>query len=173
MIDNSENSDNTSIIFLRKVIDTDPNLIFAKDWNGVFTLANKALADIYGTTPEELVGKTDSDFNKNEKEVAGFLEDDRKVMETHESRFIREEKVTDAMSGKVYWFQTIKVPLLIEGKLPQILGIATDITERKEAEDKLERRTVELEKLNRFMVDRELKMVELKKKLGENRKDSE
>src|SRR5918999_5362597 len=30
-----------------------------------FTLANKAVADAYGTTVENLIGKTDADFNRN------------------------------------------------------------------------------------------------------------
>ncbi|MGZ9066627.1 MAG: PAS domain S-box protein, partial [Burkholderiales bacterium] len=55
--------------FLRQVIEIDPNLIFAKDRQGRFTLANRALADIYGTTVEGLIGKSDADFNSNVEEV--------------------------------------------------------------------------------------------------------
>ena len=36
--------------FLNQVIDTNPHLVFVKDWSGRFTLANKAVADVYGTT---------------------------------------------------------------------------------------------------------------------------
>ena len=43
--------------FLRQVIDTDPNFIFAKDREGRFTLANKAVAAAYGVTVDELLGK--------------------------------------------------------------------------------------------------------------------
>jgi len=43
--------------FLRQVLDLDPNLIFAKDRDGRFTLANRAVASIYGVTPSELVGR--------------------------------------------------------------------------------------------------------------------
>src|SRR5215210_7417274 len=68
--------------FLRQVIDTDPSLIFVKDWDGRFTLVNKAMADVYGTTPEELVGNSDADFNANKEEVKYFLQADREVMET-------------------------------------------------------------------------------------------
>ena len=54
--------------FLRQVIDINPNLIFAKDREGRFILANQALADVFGTTVEELTGRTGADFNRN---VAG------------------------------------------------------------------------------------------------------
>src|SRR5262249_55471640 len=47
--------------FVRLVLDTDPNLIFVKDTAGRFVLANKALADLYGTTPEALVGRRPGD----------------------------------------------------------------------------------------------------------------
>src|SRR5262249_46536912 len=66
--------------FLRKVIDTQPSLVFAKDWAGRFTLANQAVADMYGTNVEALIGKTDADFNPNSDEVAHFQGDDREVM---------------------------------------------------------------------------------------------
>ena len=48
--------------FLRQVIDINPNLIFAKDRAGRFILANKALADVFGTTVEDLTGRTRSGF---------------------------------------------------------------------------------------------------------------
>ena len=39
---------------LRLVIDTDPNLIFVKDGAGRFILANRAVADLYGTTVDAI-----------------------------------------------------------------------------------------------------------------------
>ncbi|HEX2611871.1 MAG TPA: PAS domain-containing protein, partial [Gemmatimonadales bacterium] len=38
--------------FLRQVIDTNPNVIFVKDWEGRYVLANAAAAQLYGTTVE-------------------------------------------------------------------------------------------------------------------------
>ena len=120
--------------FLRLVIDTNPNLIFVKDWDGKFTFANKAVADIYGTTVELLLGKSDADFNSDEEEVEAFLKADREVMETLQRMCIPEEPVTDSRTGEVRWFQTIKVPLepSTDGSR-RVLGVSTDITERKEA----------------------------------------
>ena len=121
--------------FLRRVIDADPSLVFAKDWDGRFTLANQAVAEIYGTTVENLVGKSDADFNPNPDEVEHFVNDDREVMRTGRPKFIVEEQVTDARSRIKRWFQTIKVPLTpAGGGQPQVLGVATDISSRKRAE---------------------------------------
>ncbi len=136
--------------FLRHVIDADPNLVFAKDREGRFTLANQAVAEMYGTTPEELVGKTDAAFNPDTEEVDAFREDDRKVLETGEPVFIEAEPVTNATTGETRWFQTLKVPLPDpDGSLNQVLGVATDITERRKAEERLRRHAESLEQTNR------------------------
>ena len=123
--------------FLRKVLDTDPNLIFVKNADGVYTLANQALAMLYGTTPAELVGKTDADFNRNASEVAQYLEDDRDVIRFRREKFIPAESVTDS-EGRLHWLQTVKRPLASpDGAVRHLLGICADITARKEAEDQI------------------------------------
>jgi PAS domain S-box-containing protein len=131
----AENELNEQKEFLRAVIDTDPNFVFAKDWDGRFTLVNKAAAKNYGTTVEDLIGKTDGDFNPNAEEVEHFLKDDREVISTGVTKFIAEERVTDSKTGKVKWYQTIKVPLKSTEGEYQVLGVAADITARKLAEE--------------------------------------
>ncbi len=124
--------------FLRAVVDVTPNLLFVKDWDGRFVMVNQATADIYGTTVEAIVGKTDADFNPNVTEIEHFLRDDRAVMERGQPKVIPEEPVTDARTGKVRWFQTVKVPLRLPSHdRPLVLGVATDITERRRLEDQV------------------------------------
>lgn len=125
---------------LRQVIDIDPNLIFAKDREGRFTLVNQAVADAYGTTVDNLVGKTDADFNSNAEEIAYFRKIDLEVMDTLQETFIKEETITDA-TGTKRWLQTVKRPIVDEsGKAMQVLGSASDITQRKQAEEALAER---------------------------------
>jgi PAS domain S-box-containing protein len=131
----SEDELNRQREYLRAVIDTDPNFVFAKDWEGRFTLVNKAVADVYGTTVEELTGKSDSDFNPNADEVEHFLEDDREVIKTGKSKFVAEEKVSNSNTGESRWYQTIKVPLKAVDGTMQVLGVSADITARKLAEE--------------------------------------
>jgi PAS domain S-box-containing protein len=123
--------------FLRQVIDLNPNFVFAKDRQGQFTLVNQAIAEAYGTSVENLLGKTDADFNPNQEEVESFRRDDLEVMTSLKEKFIPEEVITDAR-GCVRWLQTIKRPIISpDGSTHQILGIAADITARKQAETAL------------------------------------
>ena len=123
--------------FLRQVIDIDPNFIFAKDREGRFTLVNQAVADAFGTTIQQLIGKTDADFNSNAEEVEFFRRIDLAVMDHLQERFIPEERITDAQ-GKVRWLQTVKRPIIgADGRATQVLGSSTDITQRKLAEEQL------------------------------------
>lgn len=131
--------------FIRQIIDTDPNFIFAKDRADRFTLVNKAVANVYGATVENLIGKTDADFNVNEEEVAFFRQKNLEVMDSHQDLFIPEETVTDS-TGRTRWLQTVKRPILDEqGRAIMVLGVATDITERKRMEEALRQRERDLQ----------------------------
>jgi len=130
--------------FLRQILDLDPSLIFAKDRDGRFTLANRAVASIYGVTPSELVGKTDADFNPDGAEIEHFRTDDLEVMNSLRPKIIAKEPVTSP-DGGTRWFQTIKIPIVSpDGRANAVLGVSADITSRKEAEDLLERRGEQL-----------------------------
>ncbi len=117
-----------------QVIDACPNLIVVKDWHGRFTLANRDVAEAYGTTVEEMVGRCDADFSPDARQVEKYLLSDREVMTTGRSVFIPEESITNA-GGETIWLQTRKVPLAArDGRPRQVLVVCTDITARKHVE---------------------------------------
>ena len=119
--------------FLRKVIDLNPSFIFARDRSGKFTLANKALADAYGTTVDSLIGRTDADFVADTGQAEKFRSVDLEVIESQTEKFIAEQSFTDR-SGGLRWMQVSKMPLLApDGRTDQVLGVATDITAQKQA----------------------------------------
>lgn len=119
---------------LRQVIDLVPHFIFAKDGEGRFILANQAIADAYGITVADLVGKTDADFAAAQEEVENFLRDDREVIESGQIKVIPEETITDA-SGRERLLQTTKIPFhFADSDLPSVLGVSTDITELRRTE---------------------------------------
>jgi len=139
--------------FFRKVIDLDKNLIFARDREGRYVFANQARAEVYGTTPEKLAGKRDSDLTPHREESDRFRQSDCEVIETRCEKFIHEEKVTDA-GGKVRWLQIIKQPIFsADGEVEMVLSVATDITRRKQMEDELRRNIERFETISKATND--------------------
>jgi len=119
---------------LRQIIDMLPQLVFAKDEDGEFLLANQAIAEVYGTTVEELEGATDADFAESKAEARKFREDDLAVIDSGESKEIPEESLTTA-DGEQLICQTTKIPYdPVDHDTKAVLGVATDITARKERE---------------------------------------
>ncbi|WP_435099253.1 PAS domain S-box protein [Halorubrum sp. N11] len=130
---------------LRQIIDMLPQLVFAKDEVGKFLLANEATADAYGTTVSELEGSTDADFTDRKKEVEQFRAADRAVIESGEPTHIPEEQLTTA-DGNTRVLETTKIPYdPVETDGKAVLGVSTDITERKEREAELERQSAAME----------------------------
>jgi PAS domain S-box-containing protein len=121
---------------LRLVIDTNPNLIFVKA-GGRFVLANQAVADLYGTTVESLIGRSEDTFSASSDEVARSVCADREVLRTGQPRFAEDEPITDARTGAVRWFETRRVPLVLSDGTQQVLGIGTEITDRRVAHEAL------------------------------------
>lgn len=123
--------------FLRKVVDSVPNLIFVKDSQRRYKLANKAVAEFHGTTIENLIGNTFTDFSSEKNVIENIADDESKLIENLTEATSREEKFTDAQ-GNSRWMHAVKVPMEISGDNSRyILGIVTDLTERKELENRL------------------------------------
>lgn len=122
---------------LKQIVDLVPHFIFAKDIDGRFLIANKAVAAAFGKTPDEIIGKTDSDLNPNIDEVEHFLAEDRYVIESGKSDYRIVETITRA-DGENRYLDTVKIPFTTaESDKPAVLGVSVDITERKKAEDAL------------------------------------
>ena len=120
--------------FLRKIIDLNPGFIFAKERSGRYTLANGRWRDAYGTTVDELLGRTDAEVHADKAEVReGSAHDERRCSTRGPRQFIPEEQFTDR-KGDRRWLQMTKIPLVARtDSVDQILGVATDITLQKQA----------------------------------------
>ena len=140
----SEDSLKRSEAQLRQIIDLVPHMIFAKDGDGKYLLANRAVAEGYNTTVANLEGISQVRFHGDSAELRHMLEDDREVMATGMTKFIPEEPYIDAF-GKHRFLQTTKVPFTTSGNNQQaVLGISIDITEHKRVEEELRKKNEEL-----------------------------
>lgn len=120
--------------FLFRVIDLNPNYIYAQDESGRYTLMNKSYAQLMGMSFQDMIGKTDGDL------LADFTDGEEcnnpdNTFKLPEKYFIKEEAITSA-SGEVVWVQTVKVPININDSAT-LLAVSTDITERKRYEDEI------------------------------------
>ncbi|MET0637881.1 MAG: PAS domain S-box protein [Chitinophagaceae bacterium] len=119
---------------LRQIIDLVPHFIFAKDAGGKFVLANEAVANAYGFKAEDLIGKSDADFNPHDEEVEHFRQEDIKAILSGNIKYNIEETITDA-DGKIRVLSTTKIPYTSAGlDTPGVLGVSVDISEHKNAE---------------------------------------
>ncbi len=124
---------------LRQIIDLVPQMIFARDREGRFILVNRALAALYGETASTLTGKFLSDVHPVEAEYTQFLQEDAEVIASGKPLVISENVVTD-VDGCRHIVETTKIPFLsVESDTRAVLGVSVLITERKKAENVLER----------------------------------
>ncbi len=128
-------------LLLRTIIDRLPASVWVKDKSYRKTLVNRAhvgrmsLFAVRNITSEfDLIGTTDFDMYSPDKATIYNLED-REVIVHGKSVIDREELVVD-LKGNRHWQLVSKVPLLDEyGLTTGLVGIVTDITKQKEAEE--------------------------------------
>ncbi len=126
---------------LRGVLDASDEIIFVKDLNGRYTLANAVFSQKFKRPLKEILGKTYSKLFPRE-EVEKLREVDRKVLEKGEPD-TREETLT--VGGEKRIFKVTKVPLRNgAGKITGLCGFSNDITERVQAENELRNSFVQL-----------------------------
>ncbi|MFT5643760.1 MAG: diguanylate cyclase (GGDEF)-like protein/PAS domain S-box-containing protein [Janthinobacterium sp.] len=123
---------------LQALLATIPDPIWLKDVNGVFLACNKAFERLYGATESDIVGKTGDDFNHHER-ADFFIWNGHATTST--MPLINEEWLTFALDGYRGLFETTQAPMSgADGSVIGvigIIGIAHDITSRKNAEDKI------------------------------------
>ncbi|MBU1004112.1 MAG: PAS domain-containing protein [Proteobacteria bacterium] len=122
---------------LRQIIDTIPHAISARNAQGRFLLANKAVAERLGTTVEQLTGKLLADVHPVPEQARKTLDSDRQVITQGQALFIPEE--SRQLEGRQIWTQTTKLPYVASRTGDHaVLCISMDITDRKLAEEYLQ-----------------------------------
>jgi len=121
--------------FLKILINAIPDIIFYKDIHKKYVGANKAFERHIGLEVDQLIGKTDLDIVTSEK-ANKHMEDDDMILRSGSSELF--ESVTLLEDGKRVVVETLKTPYFTrEGELAGLIGIGRDITEHKDAEEKI------------------------------------
>jgi PAS domain S-box-containing protein len=121
---------------LRTVIDEMPDVLVLKDRKGDFLLCNQTIARLYGTTPQEMVGKHDGDFGVPKDMADAFRENVLGIMARGTPEIVFEDS-RDAITGEARHFKSIKKPFKDDHGNDQILVIAHDITDVIRAQEQV------------------------------------
>jgi PAS domain S-box-containing protein len=160
----AEEALHVSEALLRAVLDGSPDAIFLKDRDSRLVLANPATFAIIGKPAAACLGKTDEEFYDNPADGRAIMANDRRIMESGQGATL--EETLTVPTGPRYYLAS-KAPYRdAAGRIVGLIGIARDVTARKEAEEELRARNAELTEFNELMVDRELRMVELKAEIN-------
>lgn len=121
---------------LELIIDNLPAYIFFKDTNSVYITANRKFCKVYGLSQEEIAGKTEYDIFTDKEQIETYLKTDRCVIEQRRPISLGEESHEE--DGRTVYTISQKVPVMDEnGNVTGIIGIAFDVTELTEAQQRL------------------------------------
>jgi len=134
---------------LQVLMDSSANAVFWKDLQSRYLGCNHVFAAFAGSEPDALLGKSDRDMPWADDAEFGadwFLDWDAQVATTGEPVVGIVERLRRA-SGDLRWVETNKVPLRdLDGEVIGILGTFEDVTERRAAEERLNRALTDLDK---------------------------
>lgn len=118
--------------FLESLLSTIPNPVFYKDTKGRYMGCNEAFAEKLGMTQEEIRGKTVFDLWPTEYSMV-YHEKDLELLQNPEKQ-IYEYKVRDVHGNESDVIFSKTVLRDTDGKVSGLIGVYTDITDRKRAE---------------------------------------
>lgn len=119
-------------VLLRRVIDTDENLIFVTDEAGRFLLCNTALAAVLGLQPEDVEQRRTADL-PIARLLEPVLQGERDLHQGSGEPRSSEVALTD-IDGRERCMQVIKRPLPISGRGSQVVTVAVDVSQRRRME---------------------------------------
>jgi PAS domain S-box-containing protein len=122
---------------LDSLMDNIPDAIYFKDRVSKFLRVSKYLAGHFSGNVDELIGKSDFDFQDRSRAQQAF-DDEKNIMDTRKPKidYIEKEVMTD---GSEHWVSTTKMPLInARGEVVGTFGISRDVTKLKKLEQAVE-----------------------------------
>ncbi len=145
----------------RTIFESFQDVYYQTDAAGIITIVSPSIEKYNGLKPEQIVGKLATDFylNPTEREAMLVKLKQDHVLNDYEITLkgIGNNPIPTSLSAKMM-FSPSQEFIGVE-------GVLRDISDRKQTQTKLVEKTEELERMNKLMTDRELKMIELKKEL--------
>jgi PAS domain S-box-containing protein len=131
---------------LQAIVDNSMAVIYVKDLSGRYLLVNRRYEDIFHLTREAILGRTDHDLFPQAAADAFRAMDERVALA---GKALTEEETVPQVDG-AHTYLSVKFPLLdATGRPYAVTGISTDITERRQAEQRLRSQLAKLDLLSR------------------------
>ena len=146
--------------FQRKLTETSPDFIFVLDADGTIQNVNRGLP---GQRVEDVIGQKAVMF-VSPQERDTFDQTFRRAVDTGQLQTV--ELQVDLPDGRHCFLNRLN-PVPFADESNAVVLIATDITKRKNAEKKLAKSLKETERMNRLMIGREMRVVEMKKEVND------
>lgn len=122
---------------LETIINTIPDIIFYKDKQSRYLGGNKAFFEgFFGKKKSEVIGKNDFELHQDKEVAEAFIERDQEILKNKEDKYTEINILNK--DDKILYLESVKTPLINEkGEAWGIVGVARDMTKRKELEDML------------------------------------
>lgn len=121
-----------NLALLQGITQSTTDAVFVKDQDGRYVMVNPAAARFVGRTVEQVIGKTDIEIFSPETGQS-IMQKDRQILATGENMTYEE---VGTAAGVSWTFLSTKGPYRdANGKIVGVLGIARDITDRKQSEE--------------------------------------
>ena len=134
----------------RRALDQVPSCIYMKDTRSRYTYGNQAVLDLFGCSAEELSGREDAEFFPPET-VTLLHGVDARVLAGEKTK----EEIDVPFEGGRRVYLEVKTPIVSDDNPDEvlgILGISTDITERKQQEWERERLMTAIEQAAEIII---------------------
>ena len=153
---------------IENIMNTMINTLILVGTDGRIVKANRAAFDLLGYSEAELIGMPFDDIiGPKNKEEEGGIELENRLKEAAGSAVSFETTYRAKDGREIPVSFSASVMTDEEGRLQGIVCDAGDITERKKRKEEIRKYITELEQFNRLAVDRELRMIELKREVNE------
>jgi|GEM_PF-395638 len=133
----------------RELVENMNEALFALDDEGTFTYMSPVIESLTGHRPEEIVGRDYRLFILPEQ----LDQVEHQFQEVMRGGIVQAELQVHRKSGELLWLRASDRPVIHGDCVVGVQGVLTDISERKAAELKLERRAFELSVLNELVRD--------------------
>ena len=158
-----ENS-NRQLSKLYKAVEFSPSTVVITDKNGTIEYVNPHFCEVTGYSFEEAIGENPRIVKSDDTPAEYYVQLWDTIMggKSWYGQFKNRKK-----NGEIFWELCSIAPILdANNEITHFVAVKQDITDTILAEEKLKNYTKELEIFNKTMVDRELRMIEMKEEVN-------